>query len=250
MKETMTDKPELKQNYIDRVKMISRSGMRYCGKLGVVCFTGMLLVVSGLMSLSAEALNVDDIIRAHMSDNYPWEDIEIGNVRVMGELGDGEPEKIIVEKGPIGKAVFSFYTSGKRVIVKANIKAFDWIVKSRRSLSKGHVLGEDDMYSEKMEIAKMPRSAVNYPEKLIGKSLKRSIAANIPVVENMVDKYQVVKRGKMVELVIGNKGFSISASGKTKEKGYVGKSVRAVNLSTKKVVTGVLIDESTVKVKL
>jgi len=65
-----------------------------------------------------------------------------------------------------------------------------------------------------------------------------------------VEKYKVVKRGQMVELIIGNEGFSISASGKTKEKGYVGKPVRAVNLSSKKVVTGVLIDESTVKVKL
>ena len=168
----------------------------------------------------------------------------------MGELGEGQPEKIIVEKGPIGKAVFSFYTSGNRVLVKANIKVYDWIVKSRRPFSKGHVFGEDDIYVEEMEIDKMPRSAVNKPDNIIGTYLKRSIAGNIPVVENMVEKYKAVKRGKMVELVIGNEGFSISVSGKTKEKGYVGKSVRAVNLSSKKVVTGILIDESTVKVKL
>jgi flagella basal body P-ring formation protein FlgA len=250
MKEIMTEKPELKQNNIDMVKVTNRPGIQYCGKLGIVCFTGMVLVLFGFMSLSAAALSIDDLIKAHLSDNYPWENIEIGNIRVMGELGDSKPDKIAVEKGPIGKAVFAFYTSGKRVIVKANIKAYDWIVKSRRPFGKGHVLGEDDLYIEKMEIDKMPRDIVKNPEKIIGKSLKRSIAANISVVESMVEKYQMVKRGQMVKLIIGNEGFSISASGKTKEKGYVGKPVRAVNLSSKKVVTGILIDESTVKVKL
>lgn len=250
MKEIMTEKSELKQSSVDRVKLISRPGIQYCKKFGVVCFTSMLLVLFGYISLSVAALSVDDIIKAHMFDNYPWENIEIRNIRVVGELGDGKPDNIIVEKGPIGKAVFSFYTLGKRVIVKANIKAYDWIIKSRNSFSKGHVLEEDDMYSEKMEIDKMPRGAVNNPEKLIGKSLKRSIVANIPVIENMIEKYKVVKRGRMVELVIGNEGFSISVSGKTKEKGYIGKPVRVINLSSKKVVTGVLIDESTVKVKL
>jgi flagella basal body P-ring formation protein FlgA len=250
MKEIMNKKPELTQCHVVRSKVVSRQGIQYCTKLGVVYLSSMVLVLFGFISLSAAALSVDDIIKAHMSENYPWENIEIENIRVMGELGEGQPEKIIVEKGPTGKAVFSFYTSGNRVLVKANIKVYDWIVKSRRSFSKGHVFGEDDMYLEKMEIDKMPRSAVNHPEKIIGQSLKRSIAANIPVVENMVEKFKPVKRGKMVELVIGNEGFSISVSGKTKEKGYIGKPVKAVNLSSKKVVTGILIDESTVKVKL
>ena len=246
----MTEKMDLNRNRVDSITVISRADIKYCRKLGVVCFTSMLLVLLGFISLSAAALSVEDIIQAYLLDNYPWENIEIGNIRVMGELGDKEPERIVLEKGPIGKAVFSFYTSDKRVIVKANVKAYDWIVKSKRPFSKGHVLGEDDLYVDKIEIDKMPRSAVRNTETIIGKSLKRSIAANLPVVEKMVEQYQVVKRGQMVVLIIGNEGFNISVSGKTKEKGYVGKPVRAFNLSSKKVVTGVLIDENTVKVKL
>jgi flagella basal body P-ring formation protein FlgA len=96
----------------------------------------------------------------------------------------------------------------------------------------------------------MPKGSLTGIEMIIGKSLKRSIAANIPVVENMIHTHQPVRRGKMVKLLIGNEDFSISATGKTKEKGYVGKSVRAVNLSSKKVVTGVLVDERTVRVGL
>lgn len=250
MNKIMTEKTEPKQNDVNRDKVMSGTWMHVNGRSRVVCFISMVLVLFVFISLSAAELNINDLIIDHLSDNYPWENIEIRNVRIMGDLGDGKPDKIAVEKGPIGKAVFSFYISGKRVLVKANIKAYDWIVKSRRPFSKGHVIGEDDLYVEKIEIDKMPRNAVRNPGIIIGKSLKRSIIANIPVVENMVEKYQVVKRGQMVELIIGNEGFSISVSGKTKEKGYVGKPVRAVNLSSKKIVTGVLIDEGTVKVKL
>ena len=250
MAKIINAKTELKQNDVCRDKVMSGTWMHGNGKSRRVCFISLVLLLSVFISLSAAELNIDDLIINHLSENYPWENIEIGNVRVMGELGDGEPDRIEVEKGPIGKAVFAFYDSGKRVLVKANIKAYDWIVKSRRPFSKGHVIEEDDLYVEKIEINKMPRSAVNNPEIIIGKSLKRSIIANIPVVENMVEKYQVIKRGQIVKLIIGNKGFSISVSGKTKEKGYVGKPVRAVNLSSNKVVTGVLIDEGTVKVKL
>ncbi len=246
----MTEQSDCKNQFIVHDRVMYRQRIHRYEKSGVVCLTIILLMFSGFMTLSDAALNVDDMIMDYLSDNYPWEHVEIGNVRVMGELGDSAPDKIKVEKGPIGKAVFSFYTSDKRVTVKANIKAFDRMVKSRRPFSRGHVLGEDDMYTEEVEIKRMPRGAMNDPEKIIGKSLKRSIAGNIPVVESMVELHKTVKRGKLVELVIGNEEFSISVSGKTKEKGYVGKTVRAVNLSSKKVVTGVLIDERTVKVEL
>ena len=241
---------ELKQYNVDRSKVMSRVDIEYYRKMLIISLISMVLGLVVFIPLSNAELSIENRIKVYLSDNYPWDNIEIDNVRMMGELGEVEPERITVEKGPIGKAVFSFYTSDKRVTVKANIKAYGWIVRSKRSFGKGHVLDEDDLYIEKMEIDKMPRSAVENPEKIIGKSLKRSIAANIPVVENMVQKYQVVKKGQRVELMIGNEGFSISASGKTKEKGYVGKPIRAINLSSKKVVIGVLIDENTVKVKL
>jgi flagella basal body P-ring formation protein FlgA len=101
-----------------------------------------------------------------------------------------------------------------------------------------------------MDIKKMPNSSVKDPESIMGKSLKRSISANIPVVENMIEMSRVVKRGSRVVLVIDHGGLSIKAAGKIKEKGYVGMAVRAVNLSSRREVVGVLIDENTVKVEL
>ncbi len=199
----------------------------------------------------AASWNPESIIKMYVTKNYPWKEVEVTGVQVIGKVPVEVPEKINVEKGPIGKAVFSFlFKTDRRVMVKANVRAFDSVVKSRRPFKKGHVLRYQDIYVSGMDIRKMPKSSVKNPELIIGKSLKRSIIANIPIVEDMVEKSQLVKRGKMVMLMIRHKGLNITTAGKTKEKGYVGTTVRAMNLSSKKEVSGVLIDENTVKVEL
>ena len=215
----------------------------------VLC--ALYFVFCALSSVFAASWSPEDVLRSYLMNNYPWEEIEVSNVKVMGKINSEPPQRVLVEKGPIGKAVFSFvFRDNKRTIVKANVRAFGMLVKSKRPYRKRHVIRAEDIYLAKMDIRKMPGGSVKDPSKIIGKSLKRSITANIPVVEDMIEMSRVVARGKRVVLLIDYSGLSIRAAGKTKEKGYVGKAVRAINLSSKKEVNGVLIDEKTVRVEL
>jgi len=223
---------------------------------GVYTMSIMAAVVSViiLMPLSlpgAASWSPERELSVYIEEHYPWEVIEINNIEVLGEVGDEAPEAIIVEKGPIGKALFSFlFKPDKKVFVRADIRAFDRVVKSKRPYRKRHVIRANEVYSEKMDIRKIPNNAVKDPGKIIGKSLRRSIIANIPISEDMVEHSQVVKRGRMVVLIINRNGLRISTAGKIKEKGYVGSQVKAVNLSSNKEVMGVLVDEHTVEVLL
>ncbi len=217
--------------------------------LCVLCFVFLVLCSSSFVM--AASWSPEEVIRGYLMTNYPWEEIEVSNVKSLGRLPVSAPEKIIVQKGPIGKSVFEFiYRSDKNIMVKANVQAFDQIVKSRRPFKKGHVVDQSDLYIARMNIRKMPKSAMKNPDEIIGKSLRRSVVANIPLVEGMIEHSQVVKRGKRIVIVINHNGLNITAAGKTKEKGYVGKVVKAVNISSRKVITGILIDENTVKVEL
>ncbi len=199
----------------------------------------------------AGAWDPERALTAYLRSNYPWEEIEVNNVRVTGKLPANAPEKIDTRKGPIGKAVFSFvYKRNKIVIVKADVKALDGVVKSKRPFRKGHVITGNDIYIAKMDIRKMPNNSIRNAETVSGKSLRRSIAANIPIVEDMIEKSRVVKRGKSVVLLIRHRGLNITAAGKTREKGYVGMPVKAINLSSRKEITGVLVDENTVRLEL
>jgi flagella basal body P-ring formation protein FlgA len=221
-------------------------------KINILCICIIVICVALASSESmADSTGAENALKVFLEKNYPWEKIEVSNVRVAGNMSVQSPEEITVEKGPLGKGIFSFMLDkAQKVIVKADVRALGLVVKSKRPLRKGYVLQNDDLYLSEMYISKMPKSAVEDPEDIIGKPLKRSVLADTVIVEEMVEKTQMVKKGSRVILVISGQGFNISAIGELREKGYIGTQVRAMNLSSKKVVRGVLIDENTVKVEL
>jgi flagella basal body P-ring formation protein FlgA len=215
----------------------------------IVVISSLILMTSS--PVTAGAWNPEDELRSYLENNYPWDELEVSNVQVTGRVSSELPESIIVEKGPLGNAVFSFlFSKAERIIVRANVRAFGRVVKNKRPLRKRHVLKDEDIYFAKMDIRKMPKSSVRDPEKLLGKALKRSITANVPIREEMIEMSRVVDRGKDVVLLLSYNGMSIRAAGKTKEKGHVGMPVKAINISSKKEVVGVLLDERTIKVEL
>lgn len=222
----------------------------------ILTFMPLFYMISSFCLLTSSfavsaSWNPEEVLSAYLSETYPWDEIEITNVQVTGNVGSDMPEKIVVEKGPIGKAVFSFlFSDNTKVIVRADVRAFEQVVRSRGSYRRGHIIRPGDLYVSNMNIRKMPNSTMKNAESLIGKSLKRSISANIPVVESMIEMSQVVKRGTRVVLMINQGGLNITAPGKIKEKGYVGMNVMAVNLNSNREVAGILIDENTVKVEL
>lgn len=232
--------------------MKNKHGIHHC--LGKVLMLSMLVVIAtgGLPGPAFCAqLTVRDRLEMFLADKYPWDEIEVSDVLVLGDERDGQPERIVVEKGPLGSAVFSFeFHDNERMLVKARVRAFERVVKSNRPFRRQHVLQEDDIHTERMDIRRLPSGAVQSAGSLIGKSLKRSVASNITITESMIEKSEVVKRGTRVTLIIEQDGLEITAAGLTKEKGYVGMPVRTINISSKREVTGVLIDENTVRVEI
>lgn len=226
---------------IDSVITHSRSVLAAC----------ILVMVFFVPALMAEPWQPESKIQAYLESNYPWQKIEVTNVSIAGDLIEASPDMITVEKGPVGKGVFTFvYDNDQKVTVKADVRALDTVVKSIRPMKKGSVLEDGDIYLAEMDINRMPKSAVKEPESVIGKPLKRSILADMVIAEDMVERTTVVKKGNRVTLLFHAPGFSIRAAGEIREKGYVGTQVKAVNLSSKKEVRGVLIDENTVRVEL
>ncbi len=207
----------------------------------------LLLTSSLAMGVS---WNLGDLLKAYLRDNYPWAEIEVNDVRWSGSLPKEPPERILLDRGPIGKAVFSLeFRTGERIAVNANVKAMDWVLISRNSFKNGHVLQKDDVYLSLMDVTRMPRNVVTNLEAAIGKTLTRSIPANMPVVEGSVGDAPSVKKGQRVTLLFESSGFKITTAGETKENGYVGRQIKVVNLASKKEVRGILLDGKTVKVE-
>jgi flagella basal body P-ring formation protein FlgA len=206
-----------------------------------------LVFLSPCSAGSSHALNF--AIKNYLAENFPWAETEVNDLMVEQDLPKGPPEKIMAEKGPPGKTVFLLkYGNGRIVSATAFVRAFDRVVLTRRAFKKGHVLQKDDLYTILMNVAHLPRGAIQELDLAVGKSLARSSAANMPVADYMVSDSVYVKKGRRVNLIAESPGFSITAPGELKETGEVGSAVKAVNLSSRKIVVGILEDEDTVRV--
>lgn len=213
-----------------------------------------LLLIAACCLLSAApsmaaSKDITDILKTYIKANYPWTEVNVSAVAAPADLPDMLPEKIMVLRGLPGRAVFQFeYRDNRKRTVTADVKVFDRVVMSRRSLNKGYQLREDDIYTTLMDIRSIPKGAVRDGDSITGRELTRPIPANTPLVDKLVSETPMLRKGHRVMLKIEAPGLNISTIGEMKESSYVGNYVKVVNIASKKIITGLLIDENTVKV--
>ena len=190
-----------------------------------------------------------EILRAYVLEHRPWADVEVRNLALSADPPAGSPRRIVVERGLPGRTVFAMeYGNGVTVKATADVAAFEEVVASARPLSKERPLKEEDVCLVRMEMENIPTGAVTDLQAVVGKTLTRSIGANLPIVDRYLAGSPLVKRGGKVTLLVETGRLRITTTGEIRDNAYVHASVRAVNLASRNTVTGILIDENTVRV--
>jgi flagella basal body P-ring formation protein FlgA len=214
-------------------------------------FLFLLLFLNLVIPLKSNAgWNPELFIKEYVEENYPWNSVNITNITFDKGIPDERPEKINVIKPPPGRSIFIFeFKDGKKIEVSANIRVFEKIVFSRRSLPKGSILEDKDVYITLMDATKLPQGYISSLENAVGKRLTRSILANRPLLESMIGESLVVKKGQRVSVMASSNNLRITTIGELAENAQVGSYVKVLNISTKKIIKGILIDESLVKVE-
>jgi flagella basal body P-ring formation protein FlgA len=215
----------------------------------VLMMLRLIMVPCFLFTGVASATPMEDVLKQYLKENYPWADVEIRDIVLSGEPSSQMPEKISLERGLQNRTVFAlYYGNGRKITATATVKALDWIVMTTRAFRKGYVLQEEDVYATLMDISRIPKDAVKTTDEVIGTALTRSVIANRPIVAGMVSGTLRVKKGQRVAIVAESPNFSMVVKGELKETAYVGSDVKVLNIDSKKVVSGRLVSESTVKV--
>ncbi len=214
----------------------------------------MTLIIYGILFLFtnncfAETYDLNGIMKSYIKKNFPWAEIEISDLSANSEINE-LPKRILFQKPPPGKTAFSVeLQDGKRINATAHVKAYEWVVMSSKSMRKGDYLELTDVYLTLFDVTKIPRGAINKINDAVGKQLSRPVNANTPIVDASLQEKRVVRKGQMVFVVIESPHFIIRTTGEIKNNAYVGGKAKVMNLSSKKVISGVLVDESTVKVE-
>ncbi|MFA5072286.1 MAG: flagellar basal body P-ring formation chaperone FlgA [Nitrospirota bacterium] len=195
--------------------------------------------------------NLESLLKAHLDERYPWAAMEIHDIRLNAEKPAGDPSSIVVEQGPPGRTIFALrYPKGKKIIATAQVKVFDSVILSRRPFSKNTVVRKGDVYTTLMETGKITKGAFSSEDDILGKTLTRGIGANVVITDVMVSGVTQVKKGQKVLIVVDAPGFTIKAAGELQQNCAIGEQAKVMNLLSRKIVAGVLINEQTVRVGL
>ncbi len=189
------------------------------------------------------------VIKKYLKDRYPWAEIEV--LDVSGEVSSMvPPEKIYLINGPLGRSIFSLvFKSGEKAIFQANIRALDWVVTSRRPLKKSQIIRKEDVYLALMDVRRMPKDALTRLESAWGKCMNQSMGANMPINESAMGDIPLIKKGQRITLVASAPGLKITTPGEARQDGFHGQSLKVVNLSSKRDVRGIPLDENHVSVE-
>ena len=132
--------------------------------------------------------------------------------------------------------------------VPATVNIYKQVVVATDALPRGTLLGRNQIKTAKRNLAKLPQGYYVNPQELLGMKLKRNISGGLPLTPAMVEAPQVVKRGQRVRLIAKISGITVSMPGKALANASAGDHIQVKNLSSKRIVEGVVTASGEVKV--
>ena len=153
--------------------------------------------------------------------------------------------------GPM-TVTLSFFQEGRlvqkmRLRVRVEIQGF--VVAARTGLRRHQEIGENDVHLIKKNLNLLPPDVLTDLKEAVGKRVTQSVNGQETLRGSLVEPMPLVKKGDRVLLIIDNSHFRITTFGEVKEEGRRGDWVKLMNISSKKDVTGRVVDSHTVQVE-
>lgn len=109
-----------------------------------------------------------------------------------------------------------------------------------RTLPKGHFLTSSDVSIAERDVARMTAGFYSDPAELSGLRLKQPVVAGRLITPAVLAREQLIRRGQSVTLTVASGGLSIRMSGKALMDGAKNQRIRVENLSSGRIVEGVV----------
>jgi len=179
--------------------------------------------------------------------NYRGKDIVVptGIVDMSFELPSGGSR---LGRFPVTVKIKVNHILRKRLRLMANVILNSPVVKTRRPVNRGKILTEKDVAVEVVSSNHLFRNAMTSLADVVGKQAIRNIGMGRVVTANSLSKPVLMNKGDRVTLVVESGPMKITAPGIMREKGFKESLVQVLNIQTKKIVYGMVLNSKTVKV--
>jgi flagella basal body P-ring formation protein FlgA len=117
-----------------------------------------------------------------------------------------------------------------------------------RSVKRGETLKESDFVVRQVRVNRAGVYA-SRPSEAVGRSLKKSLSQGEVLALNAVADVPAIEKGKSVTIIVRGAGLTVKTKGEALEDGALGETIKVRNISSKAVLTAVVVANDTVEVK-
>jgi flagellar basal body P-ring formation protein FlgA len=136
----------------------------------------------------------------------------------------------------------------KRIRLNTKVLVSQKVIKTIRGVRRGEILSNDDIRIETIQTERPSKNAITNIDYALGYEATRSLTIGKILIPNFIKRPALGNRGDKI-LILAQKGaMTITAPGILKEDGYEDAMVRVLNMESKKIIYGRLVDSNTVKV--
>ena len=117
-----------------------------------------------------------------------------------------------------------------------------------RLISAGEVVRAEDLEWQSVQIGRLTGNSLTDAQQLIGHVAKRPLKAGQVLRSSDLAMAPAVKRNDLVQLVVQTGQMTLTVQGKVLQDAAVGQSVRVINVSSNRQLSGTVVDAGTVAV--
>ena len=128
------------------------------------------------------------------------------------------------------------------------VHVFDHVAVAARPIMAGQPLTQSDFRFEEQEVGARAQNYLTKTDEIVGKVLSRSLSVGAPLWRTMLKTPNILKAGAPVTLVSRVNGVEVKIDGVALEAGHAGDIIRVKNTTSRKVLRGRIVDESTVEI--
>jgi flagellar basal body P-ring formation protein FlgA len=236
-------------------------------KLFFILFVGVYLTLTSELFVNAsetqiiKANEIENSAINHLIKELPWnkEALEI-NVYYKGKdivLPSGKKELIYKIMGSSQRAgripmILEIRIDDqfkKRIRLNTKILVSQKVVKTVRAVRRGEILSNDEIKIETIQTERPLKNAITNINFALGYKATRDISIGKIIIPNYIKKPALGNRGDKILIMAQKGGMKITTPGILKEDGYKDAMIRVLNMESKKIIYGRLVDSNTVKVK-
>ena len=232
-----------------------------------ILFVCLFLSLSFGMQVKAsetQILKADEIEKSaadHLVKTLPWdkESLEI-KIYYQGKditLPPGEKDLIYRIMGSSQRAgripmILEIRVNDqfqKRIRLSTKVLVSQKVIKTLRAVRRGEILSNDEIRVEPVRTERPSQNAITNIDHALGYEAARNLSVGQILIPNFIKRPALGTRGDKILITAQKGGMTITTPGILKEDGYENAMVRVLNIESKKIIYGRLVDSNTVMVR-